>query len=168
VRNRPVVGVFVGPEGHELLSDEVVGDILQPTHLLFVFIVALVVLGPKRLPEVARSLGEGLRDFRTAISGEHSADANDEHDGYVPDDEHTGDDASAETPHEAVLVAETPHDEAVLVTETPHDEAVLVTETPHDETPPSTETPDGNEPVLAAPVPQPVEAPRAAEPEQPG
>lgn len=47
-----------------------VGDILQPTHLLFVLVVALVVLGPKRLPEVGRSLGRGIRDFKDAISGE--------------------------------------------------------------------------------------------------
>jgi sec-independent protein translocase protein TatA len=52
----------------------VIGDILQPTHLLFVLVVALLVLGPKRLPEVGRSLGRGLRDFRTAISGEESHD----------------------------------------------------------------------------------------------
>jgi TatA/E family protein of Tat protein translocase len=48
----------------------VVTDILQPTHLLFILVVALLVLGPKRLPEVARTLGNGLRDFRSAISGE--------------------------------------------------------------------------------------------------
>lgn len=47
-----------------------VGDILQPTHLLFVLVVALLVLGPKRLPEVGRTLGSGLRDFRSAINGE--------------------------------------------------------------------------------------------------
>jgi sec-independent protein translocase protein TatA len=47
-----------------------VGDILQPTHLLFVLVVALLVLGPKRLPEVGRALGRGLRDFKGAISGE--------------------------------------------------------------------------------------------------
>ncbi len=47
-----------------------IGDILQPTHLLFVLVIALVVLGPKRLPEVGRSLGRGLRDFKTAINGE--------------------------------------------------------------------------------------------------
>ena len=46
-----------------------VGDILQPTHLLFVLVVALLVLGPKRLPEVGRQLGSGLRDFKSAISG---------------------------------------------------------------------------------------------------
>jgi sec-independent protein translocase protein TatA len=47
-----------------------VGDILQPTHLIFVLVVALLVLGPKRLPEVGRQLGNGLRDFRAAINGE--------------------------------------------------------------------------------------------------
>ncbi|HEX3976734.1 MAG TPA: twin-arginine translocase TatA/TatE family subunit [Solirubrobacteraceae bacterium] len=48
-----------------------VGDIFQPTHLLFVLVVALLVLGPKKLPEVGRQLGSGLRDFRAAINGEH-------------------------------------------------------------------------------------------------
>lgn len=47
-----------------------IGDILQPTHLLFILVVALLVLGPKRLPEVGRSLGRGLRDFRDAMSGD--------------------------------------------------------------------------------------------------
>jgi len=50
-----------------------VGDILQPSHLLFILVVALLVLGPKRLPEVGRSLGRGLRDFRAALSGEEHA-----------------------------------------------------------------------------------------------
>jgi len=35
-----------------------------------VLAIALLVLGPKRLPEVGRSLGKGLRDFKEAISGE--------------------------------------------------------------------------------------------------
>jgi sec-independent protein translocase protein TatA len=51
-----------------------VGDILQPTHLLFVLVIALLVLGPKRLPEVGRTLGSGLRDFRDALSGESTHD----------------------------------------------------------------------------------------------
>ena len=51
-----------------------VGDLLQPTHLLFVLVVALLVLGPKRLPEVGRALGRGLRDFRSAISGEETSE----------------------------------------------------------------------------------------------
>jgi sec-independent protein translocase protein TatA len=46
-----------------------ISDILQPTHLLFILVVALVFLGPKRLPEVGRSLGKSMRDFRGALSG---------------------------------------------------------------------------------------------------
>jgi sec-independent protein translocase protein TatA len=37
---------------------------------VFVLVVALLVLGPKRLPEVGRSLGRGLRDFKAAMNGE--------------------------------------------------------------------------------------------------
>ncbi|HET6869159.1 MAG TPA: twin-arginine translocase TatA/TatE family subunit [Solirubrobacteraceae bacterium] len=53
-----------------------IGDILQPTHLIFVLVVALLVLGPKRLPEAGRALGKGIRDFKSAISGEddHSSE----------------------------------------------------------------------------------------------
>jgi sec-independent protein translocase protein TatA len=54
----------------------VIGDIFQPTHLLFILVIVLIVLGPKRLPEVARSLGRGLRDFKTAISGEDDSGVN--------------------------------------------------------------------------------------------
>lgn len=36
------------------------------TELLVIFVIALLVLGPKRLPEVARSLGRGLAEFRRA------------------------------------------------------------------------------------------------------
>ncbi len=46
-------------------------DILQPTHLLIILIVALVVLGPKRLPEAGRSLGRSLRDFKDALNSSH-------------------------------------------------------------------------------------------------
>jgi sec-independent protein translocase protein TatA len=55
-------------------------DILQPTHLVFILVVALLVLGPKRLPEVGRSLGKGLRDFRGAMAGieEHTSTIFDE------------------------------------------------------------------------------------------
>jgi sec-independent protein translocase protein TatA len=42
----------------------------NPFHLLFLGVVALVVLGPRRLPELARALGKGVREFREALSGE--------------------------------------------------------------------------------------------------
>ena len=46
-------------------------DILQPSHLLIILVVALIVLGPKRLPEAGRSLGRSLRDFKDALNGSH-------------------------------------------------------------------------------------------------
>jgi sec-independent protein translocase protein TatA len=47
----------------------------NPVHLVFIAVVALVVLGPKRLPEMARALGKGMREFRQAMSGEAEEDA---------------------------------------------------------------------------------------------
>jgi sec-independent protein translocase protein TatA len=41
-----------------------------PLELIVVLIIALIVLGPKRLPEVGRSVGKGMREFKDAISGE--------------------------------------------------------------------------------------------------
>jgi sec-independent protein translocase protein TatA len=39
----------------------------NPVHLLFIAIVALIVLGPRRLPGLARAVGKGVREFREAI-----------------------------------------------------------------------------------------------------
>jgi TatA/E family protein of Tat protein translocase len=39
----------------------------SPGHLLFIAVVALLVLGPKRLPALARALGQGIREFRGAL-----------------------------------------------------------------------------------------------------
>jgi sec-independent protein translocase protein TatA len=50
--------------------------ILQPTHLILILVVAMLVLGPKRLPHAGRALGQGLEEFRASIGGgdgdEHS------------------------------------------------------------------------------------------------
>jgi len=40
----------------------------NPVHLIFLGAVALIVLGPKRLPDLARALGEGIREFRESIA----------------------------------------------------------------------------------------------------
>ncbi|HEY2632226.1 MAG TPA: twin-arginine translocase TatA/TatE family subunit [Solirubrobacteraceae bacterium] len=50
----------------------------SPLHLLFLGAVALMVLGPKRLPELARALGKGIREFRESI------DVGTEHDSSAP------------------------------------------------------------------------------------
>jgi sec-independent protein translocase protein TatA len=49
-------------------------DILQPTHLLLILVVALLVLGPKRLPEATRSIGRGIHDFKSAVTGDSPSD----------------------------------------------------------------------------------------------
>ncbi len=41
----------------------------NPVHILFLAAVALVVLGPKRLPELARAAGKSMREFREALNG---------------------------------------------------------------------------------------------------
>lgn len=42
---------------------------IGPMELVIVLIIALVVLGPKKLPEVGRSLGKGMREFKDSITG---------------------------------------------------------------------------------------------------
>jgi sec-independent protein translocase protein TatA len=37
--------------------------------LVIVLVIALIVLGPKRLPEVGRSVGKGMREFKDSLSG---------------------------------------------------------------------------------------------------
>jgi sec-independent protein translocase protein TatA len=45
----------------------------SPMHLLVVLIVAVLVLGPKKLPEVGRSLGSGIRQFKDSVEGNEKA-----------------------------------------------------------------------------------------------
>ena len=44
--------------------------LLQPMHLLVIFGIALLVFGPKKLPELGKGLGDGIRGFRTAMKEE--------------------------------------------------------------------------------------------------
>jgi sec-independent protein translocase protein TatA len=43
---------------------------IGPMELAIVLVIALIVLGPKRLPEVGRSLGRGIREFKDSIGGD--------------------------------------------------------------------------------------------------
>jgi sec-independent protein translocase protein TatA len=42
---------------------------IGPMELVVVLVIALLVLGPKRLPQAGRSLGQGIREFKDSISG---------------------------------------------------------------------------------------------------
>ena len=51
-----------------------------PLELAIVLVVALLVLGPKRLPEVGRSLGNGIREFKDSLANEsHDHDDDETH-----------------------------------------------------------------------------------------
>ncbi len=51
-----------------------------PLELIIVLAIALIVLGPKRLPDAGRSLGRGMREFKDSISGIGSSHDDDEDD----------------------------------------------------------------------------------------
>jgi sec-independent protein translocase protein TatA len=42
-------------------------DLFQPMHLLVIFVIALLVFGPKKLPELGKGIGEGIRGFKAAM-----------------------------------------------------------------------------------------------------
>jgi sec-independent protein translocase protein TatA len=43
---------------------------IGPAELIVVLVIALLVIGPKRLPEVGKSLGKGMREFKDSLSGD--------------------------------------------------------------------------------------------------
>jgi sec-independent protein translocase protein TatA len=45
-----------------------------PLEIIVVLIVVLIIFGPKRLPELGRSLGHGIREFKGSLSGDHDDD----------------------------------------------------------------------------------------------
>jgi sec-independent protein translocase protein TatA len=51
-----------------------------PLELAIVLVIALVIFGPKRLPELGKSLGRGMREFKDSISGDGRDDDDDDDD----------------------------------------------------------------------------------------
>lgn len=47
---------------------------IGPLEIVVVLIIALIVFGPKRLPELGRSLGKGIREFRGSLGGDNDED----------------------------------------------------------------------------------------------
>jgi sec-independent protein translocase protein TatA len=48
---------------------------IGPMELIIVLAIALIVLGPKKLPDAGRSLGKGLREFKDSVAGRDRDDA---------------------------------------------------------------------------------------------
>ena len=53
--------------------------LFQPMHLLVIFGIALLVFGPKKLPELGKGIGEGIRGFKAAIKDEEEAGQHNNH-----------------------------------------------------------------------------------------
>jgi sec-independent protein translocase protein TatA len=51
--------------------------LFQPMHLLIIFGIALLVFGPKKLPELGKGIGEGIRGFKAAIKDGEASQEND-------------------------------------------------------------------------------------------
>ena len=52
---------------------------IGPMELVLVLVIALIVLGPRKLPEAGRAIGRGMREFKESLSG-HDPDDDDEPD----------------------------------------------------------------------------------------
>jgi sec-independent protein translocase protein TatA len=60
---------------------------LSPLHLVVILVVALLIIGPGKLPETGKALGTAIRDFRRAVDGKD--------DPVIGDDSASGDDKPA-------------------------------------------------------------------------
>ena len=52
---------------------------ISPLEITVLLVIALIVLGPQRLPDMARSVGRGMREFRAALSSDSRDDEDDDH-----------------------------------------------------------------------------------------
>jgi len=49
--------------------------LLRPTHIIFILVIVLIIFGPGKLPELGKGLGKGIREFKDALKGGLSGDA---------------------------------------------------------------------------------------------
>jgi sec-independent protein translocase protein TatA len=47
---------------------------IGPLELAIVLVIALIIFGPRKLPELGRSMGRGIREFKGSLSGDHDKD----------------------------------------------------------------------------------------------
>jgi sec-independent protein translocase protein TatA len=61
----PTVFLFIWTEGVLMFE-----GLFQPMHLLIIFGISLLVFGPKKLPELGKGIGEGIRGFKSAMKAD--------------------------------------------------------------------------------------------------
>lgn len=71
---------------------------IGPLELVIVLFIILLVLGPKRLPGLGRSLGGGMREFKDSITGDRKDAADEDDKGDAPRDERPALTAAVEVP----------------------------------------------------------------------
>jgi sec-independent protein translocase protein TatA len=61
--------------------------LFQPMHLLVIFLIAILVFGPKKLPEIGKGLGDGIRAFKDSMRNKTDGDepGSNHPDGTPPD-----------------------------------------------------------------------------------
>jgi sec-independent protein translocase protein TatA len=64
---------------------KMIEGLFQPIHLLVIAGIALLIFGPKKLPELGKGLGDGIRGFKAAMSGEEKRSHGDKLDGTKKD-----------------------------------------------------------------------------------
>ena len=59
-------------------DDFMLDNLFTPTHLIIILVIALLIFGPRKLPELGKGLGEGLKGFKDGIKGATSDPARQE------------------------------------------------------------------------------------------
>jgi sec-independent protein translocase protein TatA len=62
-------------------DENVFEGLFQPMHLLVILGIALFVFGPKKLPELGKGIGEGIRSFKLGLKDDHVATVAESHSG---------------------------------------------------------------------------------------
>jgi sec-independent protein translocase protein TatA len=83
---------------------------IGPLEIIVVLIIALIVFGPKRLPELGNSLGKGIREFKESVTGE-----NKDEDAQEDDAKSIGTPKAVETPIEPSTTHRVEADDAEVV-----------------------------------------------------
>jgi len=75
---------------------------IAPIEIIIIAVIALIVLGPSRLPDAARSLGKGMKEMRDSFSGESDRDDDEDRRLVEDDDDFHDDEAELYAPEDEI------------------------------------------------------------------